>query len=55
LATEFYEDFRQKCDLSSATEETEEEKMKRLEVEQEKLDRQNGRLEYFAAIIEEGL
>jgi len=38
-----------------AVEETEEERVKRLEHEQVKADRQNGKLEYYAAITEEGL
>ena len=35
--------------------ESEEEKIKRAETEQAKADRENGKLEYYAAIAEEGL
>jgi len=38
----------------AVTEETDEEKTKRLDIEQAKLDRENGKLEYFAAITDEG-
>jgi len=38
-----------------ASEATSEERLKRAEVEQAKVDRENGKLEYFSAITDEGL
>jgi len=40
--------------MNMSVEESEEEKSKRLELEQTKADRENGKLEYFTAITEEG-
>jgi len=37
----------------AATEETDEERARRLDAEQAKLDRENGKLEYYAAITDE--
>jgi len=39
----------------AAADETDEERARRLEMEQARADKENGRLEYFAAIAEEGL
>ena len=43
------------CVYLAAIDESEEERVKRLDQEQAKVDKEKGKLEYFAAIIEEGL